>query len=128
MSRVYSLAERINQLDSKTIVPTTLLPTHHHPTHNAMPQTTATPTHYDVTSSENCTLCNSGLEASDSAALLLDEEGQALLKILDFPSRVYATRQPVDLRKSYPKGKRVILRDVKRTDRTVHYFRYKCYT
>jgi hypothetical protein len=47
------------------------------------------------------------------------------VKILEFPSKVYATRQPVDLEKSYPKSKRIILRDVKRTDRTVHYFSHK---
>ena len=52
-----------------------------------------------------------------------DEDSLALLQILEFPSRVFATRQPVDLETSYTKSKRIILRDVKRTDRTVHYFR-----
>ena len=52
-----------------------------------------------------------------------DEESAALLAILELPSKVYATRQPVDLEVSYPKGKRLILRDVKRTDRVVHYFK-----
>ena len=52
-----------------------------------------------------------------------EQEAKALLQILDFPSRVYATRQPVDLEKSYPKSKRTVLRDVLRTDRNIHYFR-----
>ena len=55
---------------------------------------------------------------------VLDEEGRALLQILEFPARVHATRQAVDLEKSYPKAKRIILRDVLRTDRNFHYFRY----
>ena len=56
---------------------------------------------------------------------LVDEEGRALLQILELPSTVYATRQPVDLEQSYPKAKRIILRDVLRTDRNFHYFRLK---
>lgn len=39
-----------------------------------------------------------------------------------FP-QVYAARQPLDLETSYSKAKRIILRDVLRTDRNFHYFR-----
>lgn len=53
---------------------------------------------------------------------VLDDSGRSLLGILELPSRVFATQQPVDLEKSYPKAKRVILRDVLRTDRKYHYF------
>lgn len=42
--------------------------------------------------------------------------------------QVYATRQPVDLERSYPRAKRVILRDVPRTDRNIHYFRSVAHT
>lgn len=56
---------------------------------------------------------------------VLDEEGRALLQILEFPAKVHATRQAVDLEKSYPKAKRIILRDVLRTDRNFHYFSHK---
>ena len=72
----------------------------------------------DHLSAETCPHCNKKRTESST-----DTEGLALLQILEFPSSVYATRQPVDLIKSYPKSKRVILRDVKRTDRTMHYFR-----
>ncbi len=41
------------------------------------------------------------------------------------PSQVYAARQPVQLETSYPKARRVILRDVARTDRKYHYFSHK---
>ena len=37
--------------------------------------------------------------------------------------QVFAARLPVDLEKSYPGAKRVILRDVARTDRNYHFFR-----
>ena len=53
---------------------------------------------------------------------VLDEEGRALVRILEFPCKVFATRQPIDLEQSYPKAKRIILRDVLRTDRNFHYF------
>lgn len=53
---------------------------------------------------------------------VLDDSGRSLLGILELPSRVFATQQPVDLEKSYPKAKRIILRDVLRTDRKYHYF------
>ena len=53
---------------------------------------------------------------------VVNDGGKSLLSILEFPSRVFATRQPVDLEKSYPKAKRIILRDVLRTDRYYHYF------
>ena len=75
-------------------------------------------------SSESCPYCFKTRTRSCSGSYVLtDEESQSLLAILELPSKVYATRQPVDLDKSYPKGKRLILRDVKRTDRVVHYFR-----
>ena len=54
---------------------------------------------------------------------LLDSEGEAMMQILEFPSKVFAMRQPLDLDKSYPRAKRIILRDVMRTDRNYHYFR-----
>ena len=53
---------------------------------------------------------------------VLDEEGKALVRILELPCKVFATRQPIDLEQSYPKAKRIILRDVLRTDRNFHYF------
>ena len=56
---------------------------------------------------------------------VLDEERRPLLQILEFPAKVHATRQAVDLEKSYPQAKRIILRDVLRTDRQLHYFRYE---
>ncbi len=59
-----------------------------------------------------------------SSEHFMDTDGRALLKILEFPSRVFATRQPVDLETLYPKYKRIILRDVLRTDRNYHFFRY----
>ena len=70
-----------------------------------------------------CPYCNQELSRRNSSSRVLDEEGVALMQILEFPAKVFAIRQPVDLAKSYPKSKRVILRDVKRTDRVVHYFR-----
>ena len=70
-----------------------------------------------------CPYCNQELSRRNSCSRVLDEEGVALMQILEFPAKVFAIRQPVDLAKSYPKSKRVILRDVKRTDRVVHYFR-----
>ena len=39
--------------------------------------------------------------------------------------QVYAARQPVDLEVGYPKAKRIVLRDVSRTDRNYHYFSHK---
>ena len=72
----------------------------------------------------SCPYCNAHVLPNIDNSSLLDEEGRSLLTILEFPSKVFATRQPVDLDHSYPKSKRVILRDVKRTDRTVHYFRF----
>lgn len=68
---------------------------------------------------ESTCSCNFRRRSCDS---VLDEEGRALLQILEFPSKVFATRQPVDLEKSYPKAKRIILRDVLRTDRNFHYY------
>ena len=56
-----------------------------------------------------------------------DPDGKALLQILELPSRVFATRQPVELEILYPKCKRVVLRDVLRTDRNFHYFRSEAY-
>ena len=70
-----------------------------------------------------CPYCNKQLSRRNSSSAVLDEEGVALMQILEFPAKVFAIRQPVDLVKSYPKSKRVILRDVKRTDRVVHYFK-----
>jgi len=71
---------------------------------------------------ESTCSCNFRRRSCDS---VLDEEGRALLQILEFPSKVFATRQPVDLEKSYPKAKRIILRDVLRTDRNFHYYTHK---
>ena len=42
--------------------------------------------------------------------------------ITSFP-QVFAARQPLELEISYSKAKRIILRDVLRTDRNFHYFR-----
>jgi hypothetical protein len=56
---------------------------------------------------------------------LVDEDGRALLSILEFPSRVFAARQPLELETSYAKDKRIVLRDVLRTDRNFHYFSHK---
>lgn len=71
-----------------------------------------------------CVYCSRQRTTSMDGLLKEDEEGaRSLLQILDFPSRVFATRQPVDLEKSYPQSKRTILRDVLRTDRNIHYFR-----
>ncbi|XP_064387949.1 TBC1 domain family member 17-like [Halichondria panicea] len=55
----------------------------------------------------------------------LSQDDEALLKILDFPSRVYAARRPVQLETSYPKARRIVLRDVARTDKNYHYFTHK---
>ncbi len=76
-------------------------------------------------STETCPYCrhHARSRSYSSSLVLTDEESSSLLAILELPSKVYATRQPVDLDRSYPKGKRLILRDVKRTDRVVHYFR-----
>ena len=74
----------------------------------------------------SCIYCNPCRPRVTSMDGLVEEEGEetrALLQILDFPSRVFATRQPVDLNTSYPKSKRIVLRDVLRTDRNIHYFR-----
>jgi hypothetical protein len=38
--------------------------------------------------------------------------------------QVFAARQPLELETSYAKDKRIVLRDVLRTDRNFHYFRY----
>ena len=38
-------------------------------------------------------------------------------------AQVFAARQPLELETSYGKAKRIILRDVLRTDRNFHYFR-----
>ena len=71
-----------------------------------------------------CAYCSRQRATSLDGIMKEDEqEAKALLQILDFPSRVFATRQPVDLEKSYPKSKRTVLRDVLRTDRNIHYFR-----
>ena len=75
-------------------------------------------------SPDTCHYCKQTLRRTgNSHSIMSDEESAALLTILELPSKVYATRQPVDLEVSYPKGKRLILRDVKRTDRVVHYFK-----
>ena len=74
----------------------------------------------------SCIYCNPNRPRVTSMDCLVEEEGEetrTLLQILEFPSRVFATRQPVDLDRSYPKSKRTILRDVLRTDRNIHYFR-----
>ena len=52
----------------------------------------------------------------------LDEEGRAVLLILEFPARLSATKERVDLEKAYQEAKKVILSDVVRTDRDSHYF------
>jgi hypothetical protein len=56
---------------------------------------------------------------------VLDEEGEGLLSILELTSKVFAARQPLELETSYSKAKRIILRDVLRTDRNFHYFSHK---
>lgn len=40
--------------------------------------------------------------------------------------QVFAARISVDLENSYPRAKRIILRDVSRTDRNYHFFRCVC--
>lgn len=115
-SLVYSFAEQVTLMD-RTIPQAPLTPQepadHNHPDHT-LP---------DHLTPGTCPHCNKVLRRTDSMATPLDPESTSLLAILEFPSSVYATRQPVDLTGSYPKSKRVILRDVKRTDRTMHYFR-----
>lgn len=108
--QIYSLAERVTHVDTPSVKTTSsdddkdqIIPDH--------------------LSKASCPYCNPTLKRTDSSSQELDEESVTLLQILDFPSRVYATRQPVDLDQSYLKSKRIILRDVKRTDRTIHYFR-----
>ena len=106
-SNVYSFAEQITNVDTKIhgaiVNKGHILPDH--------------------LSEETCPYCNVVLKRTDSLCNEFDEDSLALLQILEFPSRVFATRQPVDLETSYTKSKRIILRDVKRTDRIVHYFR-----
>ena len=109
--QVYSLAERVSHIDTSSFKTTTS---------SANDKDKVIPDHL---SKASCPYCNPTLKRTDSSSQELDEESVTLLQILDFPSRVYATRQPVDLDHSYPKSKRIILRDVKRTDRTIHYFR-----
>ena len=116
-SLVYSFAEQVTLMDRSI------------PQAPPIPRETADHTHPDHTlpdhlTPKTCPHCNKVLRRTDSMATPLDAESTSLLAILEFPSSVYATRQPVDLMGSYPKSKRVILRDVKRTDRTMHYFRY----
>lgn len=110
---MYSFAEQVSSVD--TARHSSNDSTHLSSDHTSFP---------DHLSADTCPYCTVSLHRTGSISL--DSERQGLLQILEFPSRVYATRQPVDLEKSYPKSKRVILRDVKRTDRTVHYFRYSC--
>ncbi|XP_011405709.2 PREDICTED: TBC1 domain family member 15-like [Amphimedon queenslandica] len=117
-SLVYSFAEQVTLMDRSI------------PQAPPTPQEPADQTHPDHTlpdhlTPETCPHCNKVLRRTDSMATPLDTESTSLLAILEFPSSVYATRQPVDLMGSYPKSKRVILRDVKRTDRTMHYFSHK---
>ena len=107
---IYSLAERVSLVDTFSVKNTSSV----NDKDQVMP---------DHLSEATCPYCNPILKRTDSLSQELDEESVTLLQILDFPSRVYATRQPVDLDHSYPKSKRIILRDVKRTDRTIHYFR-----
>ena len=52
----------------------------------------------------------------------LDEEERTVLQILEFPSRVSATKERVDLENAYQLAKKVILSDVVRTDRDSHFF------
>ena len=73
-------------------------------------------------SAGNDTQCSCNFRRT-SCDHVLDDDGRALLQILQLPSRVFAMRQPVDLEKVYPRNKRIILRDVLRTDRNYHYFR-----
>lgn len=56
---------------------------------------------------------------------LLDEDAQAVLTILESPCRVSANKEKFDIENGYPKAKRIILRDVHRTDRNNHYFSHK---
>ena len=47
---------------------------------------------------------------------------------VDVVVQVFAARQPLELETGYAKDKRIILRDVLRTDRNFHYFRSNLYT
>ena len=51
-----------------------------------------------------------------------DEEGRTVLQILEFPSRISATKERVDLENAYLMAKKIILTDVVRTDRNSHFF------
>ena len=53
----------------------------------------------------------------------LDQDALMVLSILEPSCKVFANKEKFDLDSAYPKAKRVILRDVHRTDRNTHYFR-----
>ena len=55
--------------------------------------------------------------------LLDDEDALTVLAILEPSCRVFANKEKFDIDNGYPKAKKVILRDVHRTDRNNHYFR-----
>lgn len=120
-SKIYTFAEQVTRVDSSPVKgmmnSTSFDSTRHENKHSP------TQPKLDFMTDSSCPYCNVLPNIDNSS--LLDEEGRSLLTILELPSKVFATRQPVDLDHSYPKSKRVILRDVKRTDRTVHYFSHK---
>lgn len=57
--------------------------------------------------------------------LLDDEDALTVLAILEPSCRVFANKEKFDIDSGYPKAKRIILRDVHRTDRNNHYFSHK---
>ena len=54
---------------------------------------------------------------------LMDQDAMMVLAILEPSCKVFANKEKFDIERGYPKAKRVILRDVHRTDRSTHYFR-----
>ena len=92
----------------------------------------------DSSGTGHCTLDSSGTDCLlDSSGFCydvgngvssdneLDEEERTVLQILEFPSRVSATKERVDLENAYQLAKKVIISDVVRTDRDSHFFTHK---